>query len=118
MEIITSDRKYYNLHLQKWDEQAGQYGCDIFNEVETDFPQENRARLPGADYIVAFEADVQELIDFWTREVDNENNYGEGIVLELTEEERKQGDSFNFWYTTVCPFDMPDLEEIEGLLDI
>lgn len=99
---IKTETRTVEIMLKHWcGGQNGGYNPDCFDDLEPNFPESHPKRLDGDYTILASDEDVNELIDWWTDEVDNANHGeydGDGLCC-LTDEERERGDEWALFVT-------------------
>ena len=89
---IKTETRTVNIALQKWVSgwNAG-YEPDCFEDLEVNFPMNHPKRVDGDWIIIASDAEVNGLIDWWKSECDTVNSGEEGECLYLSEEDIGNG---------------------------
>lgn len=89
---IKTETREITIELRKYDGDA--WGCDMLDDLETSFPAAHPERVPGSYDIIASDDDANDLIDFWSWEVDAANKGLIGEVLALSADERANGHEY------------------------
>jgi hypothetical protein len=69
------------ITVKAWNDQSF-WGPDVFDDLETNFPR-THAKLPGSDILICTEEEYQEVVDYWTEEIQHENDYADMDAPEL-----------------------------------
>ena len=81
--LIDKDNEQKEITVKSWDDQQ-RWGCDEFRDLETQFPASHE-KLAGSDLIACTEEEYNELVEWWTNEINAMNNCTVGDADDYTD---------------------------------